>query len=155
MAHIHEKVDFTAEVFVVFSNKVLLRIHDKYKFWHSVGGHIELDEDPNQAAIREVKEEVGLSITLDASKQLVEGRNDSYTELIPPYFINRHRISEAHEHVTFVYFATSTTDRINQLTESELSDGCRWFTKEEVELLENIPDHVRIYALKSLEVLSN
>lgn len=54
MAHIHEKIDFTVEVFVVFQNKVLLRKHDKYKIWLSVGGHIELDEDPNQAALREV-----------------------------------------------------------------------------------------------------
>ncbi len=62
MPHIHEKIDFTVEVFIVYDNKVLLRKHDKYKKWLSIGGHIELDEDPNQAAIREVKEEVGLDI---------------------------------------------------------------------------------------------
>lgn len=52
MPHIHEKIDFTAEVFVVYKNKVLLRLHDKYKIWLSVGGHIELHEEPNQAAVR-------------------------------------------------------------------------------------------------------
>ena len=62
--HIHEKVDLTAEVFVVYRDKVLLRMHDKYHFWMSVGGHIEIDEDPNQAAVREVKEEVGLDVIL-------------------------------------------------------------------------------------------
>ncbi len=36
MPHIHEKIDFTAEVFIVNSDKVLLRKHDKYKFWLSV-----------------------------------------------------------------------------------------------------------------------
>lgn len=56
MAHIHYKNDFTVEVFVVHQDKVLLRLHDKYKIWLSVGGHIDLDEDPNKAAIREVKE---------------------------------------------------------------------------------------------------
>jgi len=55
MPHIHDKIDFTVEVFVVHQKAVLLRRHDKYKIWLSVGGHIELDEDPNQAAIREVK----------------------------------------------------------------------------------------------------
>ena len=55
MPHIHEKIDFAVEVFVVHKNKVLLRKHDKYKTWLGVGGHIELDEDPNQVAIREVK----------------------------------------------------------------------------------------------------
>ena len=55
MPHIHEKIDFTVEVFVVHNGRVLLRKHDKLKFWLSVCGHIELDEDPNQAAVREVK----------------------------------------------------------------------------------------------------
>ena len=62
MPHLHEKIDFTAEVFIVYQNKVLLRKHDKYKMWLSVGGHIELDEEPNQAAVREVKEEAGLDV---------------------------------------------------------------------------------------------
>ena len=65
MPHIHEKIDFTSEVFIVYQDKVLLRIHDKYGRWLSIGGHIELDEDPVQAAIREAKEEVGLDIEIE------------------------------------------------------------------------------------------
>jgi len=42
--------------------KVQLRKHDKYNIWLSVGGHIEPDEDPNQAAIREVKALEQLSV---------------------------------------------------------------------------------------------
>ncbi len=47
MSHIHEKIDFTVDVFVVHENKVLLRMHDKYHLWLAPGGHIELHEDPN------------------------------------------------------------------------------------------------------------
>jgi ADP-ribose pyrophosphatase YjhB (NUDIX family) len=64
MPHLHEKLDFVSDVFIVHENKVLLRKHDKYKIWLSVGGHIEAGEDPTEAAIREVKEEVGLDIKL-------------------------------------------------------------------------------------------
>jgi 8-oxo-dGTP pyrophosphatase MutT (NUDIX family) len=64
LPHIHEKIDFCAEAFIVYQNKVLLRVHDKYGFWLSIGGHVELDEDPTQAVIREVKEEVGLEVEL-------------------------------------------------------------------------------------------
>jgi 8-oxo-dGTP pyrophosphatase MutT (NUDIX family) len=64
MPHIHDKIDFCSEVFVVFKNKVLLRKHDKFKIWLSVGGHIELDEDPTETAVREAKEEVGLDVVL-------------------------------------------------------------------------------------------
>ncbi len=89
MPHIHEKIDFTVEVFIVFENKVLLRKHDKYKKWLSVGGHIELNEDPIQAALREVKEEVGLDVEIFGKAQNLDEAN--YQELIPPRFLNRHK----------------------------------------------------------------
>ena len=40
LPHIHEKIDFTVEVFIVYKNKVLLRMHDKVKKWLGPGGHI-------------------------------------------------------------------------------------------------------------------
>ena len=88
MSHIHEKIDFTVEVFLVYKDKVLLRLHEKYKIWLSVGGHIELDEEPNQAAIREVKEEVGLDIQLFDDLQPFKDESNDYKELIPPKFMN-------------------------------------------------------------------
>ena len=107
MPHIHEKVDFCVEVFIVHNNKVLLRMHDKYHIWLSIGGHIELHEDPNQAALREVQEEVGLNVQL-ADDLLPKIKGDTaYKELIPPKFMNRHRINDTHEHVALVYFARS------------------------------------------------
>lgn len=154
MPHIHERVDFTVEVYIVYKNTILLRVHDKYNIWLGVGGHIELDEDPNQAAVREVKEEVGLDVTLDNSLQIFTKDNGDYRELIPPYFVNRHKINDTHEHITFTYFAKSDTNKVEQLTEDEQSSDCRWFTKEEIEQLDDIRDSVKFYALKALSVLS-
>ena len=153
MPHIHEKIDFTAEVFIVHNNKVLLRLHDKYKFWLSIGGHIELDEDPNQAAVREVKEEVGLDITLYQAPQHKALETENYKELIPPQFMNRHKINDTHEHVTLTYFATSTTDQLT-LCENEKSDGCKWFTKEELDDPKyKLKQQVKLYAHAALETL--
>jgi len=78
MPHIHDKIDFTVEVFVVYNKKVLLRKHDKYKKWLSVGGHIELDENPNEAAIREVKEEVGIEVELLGSTPTFKSESSGY-----------------------------------------------------------------------------
>ncbi len=125
MPHIHDKIDFCVEVFIVHNNKVLLRKHDKYKIWLSVGGHIELDEDPTQAALREVKEEVGLEVELVPKEQVLVG-------LIPPVFLTRHKINEHHEHVVLIYFARAKTDQL-VLSDSEQSDGCKWFTLEELD----------------------
>ncbi len=154
MPHIHEQIDFTVEVFIVYNNKVLLRKHDKFKKWLSVGGHIELQEDPNQAAIREVKEEVGLEIVLDNSLRLYEG-DKNVTELIPPYFLNRHRINKTHEHITFVYFATSQSDKIQQNVKEEMSEECRWFGKEDIEMNAELLPNIKHYALKALETLGH
>lgn len=153
MAHIHEKIDFTVEVFIVYKNRVLLRIHDKYKKWLSVGGHIELNEDPNEAAIREVKEEVGLDIELDDSLEIFKQKSET-TELIPPYFINRNRISDTHEHVTLTYFATSNTDIISETDDDEKSGGCKWFTKKQLIESQELMPNIKFYALKALEKLS-
>src|SRR5437870_13414328 len=55
MAHIHEKIDFTVAIFVVHDGKVLLVHHRRLDKWLPLGGHIELDEDPENAALREAK----------------------------------------------------------------------------------------------------
>ncbi len=157
MAHIHEKIDFTAEVFVVHKNRVLLRKHDKYKIWLSVGGHIELDEDPNQAAVREVKEEVGLDVTLWDSRTQ-NNSDDTFTEIIPPVAMGRHAAihptSQDHVHVTMVFFASSDSDEITVEYEGDRSDEWRWLTVSELETLDLLPN-VREYARRALQALSS
>ena len=157
MAHLHEKIDFTVEVFVVFENRVLLRRHDKYKIWLSVGGHIELDEDPNQAAIREVQEEVGLAIELFDSRE--ENSSDEYfTDLIPPVALGRHPAphgaTDDHEHITLVYFARALSNDVQVSYEGDRSDEWRWFTREELEA-EDLRVNVRAYALQALKALAS
>lgn len=155
MAHIHEKIDFTAEVFIVYKNKVLLRKHEKYNIWMSVGGHIELDEDPIQAAIREVKEEVGLEIEL-VGREKGEGtgspEDGGYQDLLPPKYLGRHPVNETHEHITLVYFAISNTDKTaDSIDHKERAEIC-WATKEELREMDLRPN-VLFYATKALEEL--
>ena len=155
MPHLHDRIDFTAEVFIVYQQTVLLRKHDKYGIWLSVGGHIELSEDPNEAVIREAKEETGLLISLDGRlRPPVSVDSAGYTELIPPYFLNRHRISPTHEHVTMTYFATTQTNLIHPPKEREKSSGFRWYTRDELEKDDAVIPRVKYHALQALEKLS-
>ncbi|MFA5130901.1 MAG: NUDIX domain-containing protein [Patescibacteria group bacterium] len=152
MPHIHDKIDFTVEVFIVYRNTVLLRKHDKYKIWLSVGGHIELNEDPVEAALREVKEEVGLDIKIVGELKKFAPL-DGYQELIAPRFLNRHRINETHEHVTLVYFATTDDNKVIQ-GEKEISDDIHWFTAAQLDDSQYVfRESVRYYAQKALEEL--
>ena len=149
MPHIHEKIDFIADVYVIYNSTVLLRKHDKYKKWFSVGGHVELDEDPNQAALREVKEEVGLDIELFCEKPLFDSKNPNFKHLIPPIFLDRHRINPNHEHIGMVYFATSKSNKIIE-PDNEKSEGCKWFTMDELDSNTEIPPDVLFYAKEAL-----
>jgi len=154
MPHIHEKIDFTVEVFLVYGNTVFLRKHDKYKIWLSVGGHIEPDEDPNQAAIREVKEEVGIDIVLESDIPRPEGP-EGFRELVAPRFLNRHRINKTHEHVTMIYFAKSPTDEIRHGA-TEISDEVHWFTARELgDPSFGLQEHIRFYAERALTELGH
>lgn len=132
MPHLHEKIDFTVSVFIVFNSKVLLRKHEKYNLWLGVGGHIELNEDPNQAAVREVKEEVGLDVVLFSRDMINSEYNQAgYKELIVPRFLNRHEVKPGHEHIDLCYFAKATSDYTTE-QENEKSQGLKWFTLEEL-----------------------
>lgn len=151
MAHIHEKIDFTASAYVVFKDKVLLRMHDKYNIWLPPGGHIELDEDPIQAVLREMKEEAGLDITLWDKDRKIELDPKDGIELIPPVSLHRHFTSPNHEHINLAYFATSSSD-ILAPADGESKDGLRWCTKEDLQAM-NLRKDIKFYAELALETL--
>ena len=103
MAHIHEKIDFTVAIFVVHDEKILLIHHRKLDKWLPLGGHIELDEDPEQAALREAKEESGLEVELLGERPPTT--SPGTRALIAPRFLDIHRISDTHEHIGMIYWA--------------------------------------------------
>ncbi len=150
MPHIHEKIDFTASVFIVQDGKVLLHMHKKLGKWLQPGGHIELDEDPNQAAIREAKEETGLDVALVGAPRIPELAGHQH-DIIPPKFLNRHPYNADHEHVDLTYFATVIGGELTPEDGVEV----RWFTKQELEeRVIEIEDTTRAYALAALLELS-
>lgn len=153
MSHINELIDWTVEVFIVCRNKVLLRFHDKYKIWLSVGGHIELHENPIEAAVREAKEEVGLDVVIHDKLLPFQEEDEKYKELIPPFFLNIHKISETHRHIALTYFARAESDKISELA-TEKSGGYKWMTKEEIQADVDIKKSIKFYALKALEELA-
>lgn len=148
MPHIHEKIDFTVAIFVVHDEKVLLVHHRRLKKWLPLGGHIELDEDPELAAIREAKEESGLDVKLLGERPPTTG--DGTRALIAPRFLDIHRINDTHEHIGMIYWATTDSAEL-QLEEEEHLD-IRWCSPEDLDQLSPpIPQAIKWYALKALE----
>jgi 8-oxo-dGTP pyrophosphatase MutT (NUDIX family) len=151
MPHIHEKVDFCSEVFIVYKNKVLIRKHDKSHKWLGVGGHVELDEMPDVAAVRESKEEVGLDITLVSPRSIPENE-EKYRQLIPPWFMRQNIVNEVHTHADLVYFATTDSDNV---IPEQPQDEWKWFSLEDLETNElKIEESVIFYAKEALKELA-
>ncbi len=152
MAHLNEKIDFTVCIYIVFENKLLLHKHKKLNIWLPPGGHIELDEDPNQAAIREAKEESGLDIDLVGESTTYDTPYAS-RDLVPPRFLNKHYYdtSHTHEHVNLAFFARSTSADVRH----EIEGGeIRWFTADELaDPKYNIVQDVQAHALHALREL--
>lgn len=150
MAHIHELIDRTAGVYIVHNNKVLMRKHDKYGIWVHVGGHVELDEDPVEAAIRECKEEVGLDIKIFDPSAPPPSMREGNKHLAQPTHMNIHFINDTHQHCELLYYATSETDKV--IPENE-TDEWKWMTEAEIESSEHIVPQIKFYALSALETL--
>lgn len=116
MPHIHEEIDFVATIFIVYAEKVLFIKHKKLGIWLPIGGHVELNEDPEMAALREVKEECGLEIELLGERPQIPMQGDGRC-LIAPAFMDIHRISPTHKHVGMVYFARAHSDQVRLAVE--------------------------------------
>lgn len=151
MPHIHEKIDFTASVYIVNGDAVFLHLHKKTGHWLPVGGHVEPGEDPNETALREVREEAGLDIELVGDRSYF-GEDKKERDLLPPRFLNRHffKLGEAHEHVDFTYFARSK----NRDARPEEDTEYKWFTKEDLERADLLP-RIRFAALTALNEIGS
>lgn len=151
MPHLHEKIDFTVALFIVQKGEVLVILHRKLGKWLPIGGHIELDEDPEQAALREAREESGLEIEL-------LGERPPTTEpgtraLIAPRFLDIHRIHATHEHIGMIYFARPIGGSLALAADEHLD--IRWCSPEALDRLDPpMSGAVKWYCLKAIEEIS-
>jgi 8-oxo-dGTP pyrophosphatase MutT (NUDIX family) len=97
MPHLHEKYDFIVTAYIVFEEKVLMIHHNELKMWLPIGGHIELDQDPEEALFAEIREECGLEVEVMSEKPTAEYLNGRF--LYTPNFLDVHKINEAHAHI--------------------------------------------------------
>jgi 8-oxo-dGTP pyrophosphatase MutT (NUDIX family) len=165
MAHIHEKIDFTVAIFVVHAGKILLIHHRKLDKWLPLGGHIELDEDPEQAALREAKEESGLDVELLGERPPTT--SPGTRALIAPRFLDIHRINDTHEHIGMIYWARPKVAALpgyhtpqsgvsaNPILATAEHHDIRWCSHEDLDNLSPpMSNAVKWYCRKAIEEIS-
>ncbi|MCZ6892251.1 MAG: NUDIX domain-containing protein [Chloroflexi bacterium] len=102
------KRHFTVTAFVSAERQTLLHWHRKNRMWLPPGGHIEPDEDPYQAALREAEEEVGFPVVLLST--VAAYNYNQPRQLPPPVTIMVEDIPATpsepeHQHLDLIYFA--------------------------------------------------
>ena len=112
-------------------------IYKKNRRWTQPGGHIEGNETPEEAVLREVYEETGLRV------RLLGERFPREDDFIRPLGIQKNRKTmndgETHMHIDIIYAAVPNDDNMPVLNKEE-SDDIGWFSREELEYIDCFPD---------------
>ena len=150
---------FTVTGFVVHGNKTLLLWHPLLKMWVPPGGHVEPNEEPQEAVLREIREETGLDarpITGDERLGVPYPR-----ELAAPETIlveDSPEPDRPHQHIDLIYFCTIVGEppelrrdesHLTWVDESQLRRTAALNAVAGVSA--TVPEDVRLLALRAIE----
>ena len=117
---------FTATGFLVDDIHVLLHWHEKVQAWLPLGGHVDENEDPVTAVLREIREESGIIATVFSTGSNFEF--DNPRQIIPPYTILLEDIDDPiegyHQHIDMIYICI--LDKTQKSKNYILPRGCLW-----------------------------
>lgn len=144
------KTDLVVAGYIIHQNKVLLIHHKKLDLWLPVGGHIDENETPDQALLREIREEIGMEVEiLNQSNMPLEG-NVRYNLAIP-FDVNVHLVGD-HDHCCFFYICKAINPK--QLQINKELKNFDWFTKDDLNK-GHVPADVKNQCLKALELYNH
>ena len=133
---------FSVAVYARRGAQVLVIKHKRLGTWLPIGGELEADETPLEAAARELREETGLT----GHFPLLEGALDG----VPAGYLGyeEHPAGSKGLHMNFVFLAEVAADA--EVTPNDEFGQWRWIDRAELELLES-PLNVRQFGYLALD----
>ena len=152
---------FTATVYVVDRSgdapAVALHEHDRHGLWLAPGGHVERDELPHEAGLREVREELGFDVELVAPRDDIE--SETTRSLPRPVHVQLADVNVTddgvgHQHVDLVYYAEAPHREIDPRAGEQPADHWEWFTDRELANDQEIAPDVAEIGRRAIESVS-
>ncbi|HYF79547.1 MAG TPA: NUDIX hydrolase [Symbiobacteriaceae bacterium] len=140
--------DFTVATFVLHDGKVLLLWHRKLSMWLPPGGHIDPNELPDEAAVREVKEETGLDVVLLSQPSMPPMPGP--LQLARPEGIQLEDISPGHQHIDLIYFARPADPAAVRPVANDEVDRVGWYARGDLGRID-LTEEVRAWVERALE----
>lgn len=150
---------FTATGFVVQGDRTLLHWHQRLQQWMPPGGHIEPDEDPVQAVLREIREETGVTAEVIPSVPALPFAYPGQVQ--PPFTIlleDSPEPGEPHQHIDLIYFCRLADRAAHDPSLANLHwvDEAALRSDQPLDLADSgvavpIAEDVRLLALKAIE----
>jgi 8-oxo-dGTP pyrophosphatase MutT (NUDIX family) len=144
---------FTATVYVVDDGATALHDHPSLGIRLPPGGHVDRDELPHEAALREAREETGLDPTLltdhrevasETSRSIPRPRHLMLAD------VNRYEGHVGHQHVDHVYFATVDSRALDPAAGEEPASAWAWYTPDDLRAADVDAD-VRALGVEAIE----
>ncbi|MFC7028417.1 NUDIX hydrolase [Halomicroarcula sp. GCM10025324] len=125
---------FVATVYVVSDGAVALHEHDKLEMWLPAGGHIDRDELPHEAALRETREELGLDVELVAPKEGIESETVRSIPQPQHFLLEDINVDASgavgHQHIDFIFYGAVESRDIDPGPGEQPAEDWGWFTPE-------------------------
>ncbi len=138
------KKHFTASALIIDEGKVLLVYHKKLGVWLYPGGHIEADENPEEALLREVREETGIEIEILGEKdENLSDKAANVSALHMPYAMLCELVGD-HYHNDIIYLCRVVGRSDRFVHNPKESDGIGFFGLEDLGDIKLFPNFKRL-----------
>lgn len=136
--------------YLVQDGKVLLVHNKRFDKWTPPGGHIEENETPDQALIREWKEELNLDVDIIPAHESAFAGDANATPVPMPFHIDLEREGFDVPHIGHFFYVKlkNSKDRVSAIQEDELHNF-GWFSEEE---LADLPTFEQVRALSKYAI---